>query len=125
MADRKDKNYTELCSERTIFADDQGFFGEMFTIVKNCCTEKWLKNIFESSISDVTKLKLLFDEADVSDMLLGTLEHVKSVYRQKDAAFSQRRRKDGELLHERGEFDKALLLLTQAVLRAPAKGINQ
>lgn len=122
MSQQTQKDYKELCSERTIFSDDQGFFGELFTIVKNCCTEKWLKNIFESEISDATKLKLLFDEADVSDVLLGTLEHVKSVYRQKDSAFSYRRRKEGESLHEKGELDRALVLLTQAVLRAPAKG---
>lgn len=122
MADQIEKNYTELCSERTIFSDDQGFFGEMFTIVKNSCTEKWLKSTFESEISDATKLKLLFDEPDASDMLLGTLEHVQSVYRQKDTAFSHARRKQGEILHRKGELNDALLLLTQAILRAPAKG---
>lgn len=122
MAAEIGNNYTELCSERTIFSDDQGFFGEMFTIVKNSCTEKWLKNVFESEISDATKLKLLFDEPDASDMLLGTLEHVQSVYRQKESAFSHARRKQGEMLHRKGELNDALLLLTQAILRAPAKG---
>lgn len=122
MADQIDKKFTEQCSERTIFSEYQGFFGEMFTIVKNSCTEKWLKNIFESEISDATKLKLLFDEPDVSDMLLGTLEHVQSVYRPKESTFSKERRKQGEILHRKGELINALMLLTQAVLRAPAKG---
>lgn len=30
MSDHNDKNFTEVCSERTIFSEQQGFFGEMF-----------------------------------------------------------------------------------------------
>lgn len=121
MADQNDKNFTELCSERTIFSDDQGFFGDMFEIIKKSCTEKWLKNIFVSEVSDSIKLKLLFDEPNVSDNLLGTLEHVTTIYRKKDAAFSQRRRNEGQILHKNGDLENALILLTQAVLRAPGK----
>lgn len=72
----KDKDYAEICSERTIFSDQQGFFGELFDVVKNCCTEKWLKTKFETLSTDADKIRLLFDEPNVSDMLLGTLEHV-------------------------------------------------
>lgn len=116
------KDYTELCSERTIFSEQQGFFGEMFDVVKNCCTEKWLKTKFEKLSSDDEKFRLLFDEPNVSDMLLGTLEHVAPVYRKKDCLFSYQRRKEGERLHEKNELNNALTLLTFAVLRAPAKG---
>lgn len=122
MSEHNGKDYTEICSERTIFSDQQGFFGEMFEIVKNCCTKKWLKEKFEASPTDADKFRLLFDEPDVSDMLLGTLEHVTSIYRKKDAAFAYQRRREGELLHQQKVFDKALMLLTHAVLRAPAKG---
>lgn len=122
MSDQSDKNFTEMCSERTIFSEQQGFFGEMFEIVKNCCTKKWLKEKFEASPTDADKLRLLFDEPNVSDMLLGTLEHVTSIYRKKDAAFSHQRRKDGERLHQQNDFENASMLLTHAVLRAPAKG---
>lgn len=116
------KDYTELCSERTIFSEQQGFFGEMFDVVKNCCTEKWLKTKFETISSDDKKFRFLFDEPNVSDMLLGTLEHVSPVYRKKDCLFSHQRRKEGERLHEKNDLNNALTLLTFAVLRAPAKG---
>lgn len=122
MADHIDTNFTAICSERTIFSEQQGFFGEMFEIVKNCCPQTWLKNKFEASSSDVEKLRLLFDEPNVSDMLLGTLEHVAPIYRKKDSAFSYQRRIDGERLHQKYDLDNALMLLTHAVLRAPAKG---
>lgn len=117
-----DKNFTEICSERTIFSEQQGFFGEMFEIVRNCCPEKWLKNKFEALSSDADKLRLLFDEPNVSDMLLGTLENVSAVYRKKDSAFSRQRRLNGIKLHEQKDFENALIYLTHAVLRAPAKG---
>lgn len=122
MSDHIDKNFTEVCSERTIFSEQQGFFGEMFEVVKNCCSQKWLRNNFEASPSDADKLRLLFNEPNVSDMLLGTLEHVTSVYRKKDATFSYQRRKEGEKLYQHKDFDNALTMLTHAVLRAPAKG---
>lgn len=117
-----DKNFTQLCSERTIFSEQQGFFGEMFEIVRNCCPEKWLKHKFETLSSDADKLRLLFDEPNVNGMLLGTLENVAAVYRKKDSAFSRQRRLNGIKLHEQKDLDNALIYLTHAVLRAPAKG---
>lgn len=125
MSHHLDKNFTEICSERTIFSDQQGFFGEMFEVVRNCCSEKWLKTKFEASSSDGDKLRLLFDEPNVSDMLLGTLEHVTSVYRKKDSSFSYQKRIEGEYWHEHKDLNKALSLLTLAVLRAPGKGEKQ
>lgn len=122
MSDQSDKNYTDICSEKTIFSDQQGFFGEMFEIVKNCCPKKWLKDKFEVLPTDADKLRLLFDEPNVSDMLVGTLEHVTPIYRKKDAGFSYQRRKEGEQLYKQNELEKALMLLTHAILRAPAKG---
>lgn len=122
MANQNGKDFTEICSERTIFSDQQGFFGEMFEIVKNCCTKKWLTEKFEASTTDADKLRLLYDEPNVSDMLLGTLEHVMPIHRKKDAAFASQRRREGELLHQKNDLDKALMLLTHAILRAPAKG---
>lgn len=119
-----DKKFTETCSEQTIFSDKQGFFGEMFDIVKKSCKDDWLKSTFNGgTLSDVEKLKLLFDEPSVNGELLGTLEHVQSVYRKKDAEFSYQRRKAGEKLHRQNDLNNAFLLLTQAILRAPAKGM--
>lgn len=123
MVDQIDKDFTETCSERTIFSDQQGFFGEMFDVVKKCCSDHWLKNTFNVTNCDADKLKLIFDEPDVSDMLLGTLEHVKEVYRKKDSAFSYKRRIEGEKLHQQNDLDNSLLLLTQAILRATSKGL--
>lgn len=131
-----DSNYTDICSARTIFSNEKGFFGEMFDCIKSNCDAKWMANTFDSALSDMDKLKLLYDEPIVSDTLLGTLEHVTSVYRQKDAAFSFQRRTEGEKLYEkakscttatasatRKDLENALTLLTQAVLRAPARGM--
>lgn len=133
-----DSNYTDICSERTIFSNEKGFFGEMFDCIKSNCDAKWIENTFDSALSDMDKLKQLYEGPIVSDTVLGTLEHVTSVYRQKDAHFSLQRRSDGERLYEKAkscatitttttpvkqkDFENALIFLTQAVLRAPAKG---
>lgn len=122
---QSNKDYREICSERTIFSDQQGFFGEMFDVVRKCCTDQWLSQKFYAATNDADKLKELFDETSVSDMLFGTLEHVKPVYRKKDAAFAYKRRFDGETLYQRKDLNNAYMLLTQSVLRAPAKGKRQ
>lgn len=129
-----DSNYTDLCSARTIFSNEKGFFGEMFDCIKSNCDADWIQHTFDAASSDMDKLKLVYDEPRVSDTLLGTLEHVTPVYRDKDACISFQRRVEGEKLFTkaksssssnvdaRKECETALLLLTQAVLRAPAKG---
>lgn len=131
-----DSNYTDICSERTIFSNEKGFFGEMFDCIKSNCDAEWIEHTFDAALSDMDKLKLLYEGPIVGDTLLGTLEHVTSVYRQKDAAFSLHRRIEGEKLYEKAkscptitttavtqkDLGNALILLTQAVLRAPAKG---
>lgn len=118
-----DTTYTALCSAQTIFSNENGFFGEMCECVKNSCEPTWIENVFNSAFNDAEKLKLLFNEPNVCDILLGTLEHVMPVYRKKDSTFSYKRRKDSEKLKKQKDYDNALVFLTQAVLRAPAKGL--
>lgn len=117
-----DSKFTEICSAKTIFSDDRGFFGDMFDGVKSSCPQNWIKQTFETTQSNLEKLRLLFDDPDVSAALLGNLEHVTPVYREKDAIFSHQRRLDGEKLLQQKDFSNALVLFTQAILRAPAKG---
>lgn len=118
-----DTNYTAICSAQTIFSNDKGFFGELFEGVKDACTNQWIEKTFNSSLSDIDKLKILYNEPNVCDVLLGILEHVTPVYKKKDARFSQQRRKAGEQLMMTKDFQNALILLSHAVLRAPTKGI--
>jgi hypothetical protein len=91
----------------------------------------WLKNTFGKCENDNERLQLLFNDPTISWEILGTLEHVKEVYRKKDAIFSwQKREQVGKLLkmHDDGNesipLDKVLILASQAVMRAPVKGKN-
>lgn len=117
-----DTKYTAICSAQTIFNDKEGFYGEMFESVKDACTNQWIESTFTSSLSDIDKLKILYNEPNVSDILLGILEHVVPVYRKKDAGFSHQRRRAGEKAYADQDFQNALILLSQAVMRAPTKG---
>lgn len=96
----------------------------MFDGVMSSCRPNWIQNTFDKAKSDLDKLRSLFDDADVSGALLGTLEHVTPIYREKDAIFSRQRRLAADKLIEQKDFPNALIMLTQAILRAPAKGIE-
>lgn len=117
-----DSKYTAICSSQTIYSNENGFFGELFASVKDVCSDQWVEKTFNNSLKDIDKLKVLYNEPNVCDILLGTLEHVTPVYKKKDAAFSSQRRRGGEKLQKAKDLDNALILLSQAVLRAPTKG---
>lgn len=130
-----DKIFTSECSSRTVQANENGFFKNFYyTIVDSFKTEaewkNWLKNQFGKVESDGERLQLLFNDPSVSWDILGTLEHVTEIYRKKDAMFSwQKREQVMKLLkqHDTGGcvfgLDKVLILASQAVMRAPMKGL--
>lgn len=122
MSDDIDAEYTAICSVQTIYSNDKGFFGEMFESVRAECTDESIEKMFCSTMNGIDKLKVLYNEPKVSDVLLGMLEHVSPIYTKKDATFSRQRCKAGEQLMAAKDFENALILLSQAVLRAPHKG---
>lgn len=119
-----DPKYTAMCSEQTIFSNKEGFFGEFFESLKKASPKKWINNVFGSAKNDRERLLMMLEEPNVSATLLGMLEHVSAVYKQKDGKGSELRRREGEKLLGSGEVKKAVILLSQAVLRAPMKGLQ-
>lgn len=117
-----DTEYTAICSAQTIYNNKEGFFGELFESVKDACSNQWIERTFTSSLGDIDKLKILYNEPNVCDILLGILEHVVPVYKKKDSGFSYQRRKAGEKSFAEKDFPNAVILLSQAVMRAPTKG---
>lgn len=123
MADTDiDSRYTQICSSQTIYSNDKGFFGELYDGIKSDCRPNWIEKTFGTTESDLAKLKELYDDSCAGAALLGSLEHITPVYREKDAIFSHQRRNDGDQLAKQEDYVSALVLLTQAVLRAPTKG---
>lgn len=133
-----DKIFTSECSSKTLQSSDNGFFKNFYyTIVdsfkSNDEWENWLKNQFGKLESDEERLKLLFEDSTISWDIVGTLEHVSEIYRKKDAMFSwQKREQVMKLLKHLDSnsgsstaigLDKILILASQAVMRAPMKGL--
>lgn len=117
-----DPKYTKMCSEQTIFSTKEGFFGEFFDSVKKASPKKWINKVFGNAQNDRERLLTMLEEPNVSSTLFGMLEHVTAVYKQKDAKGSFERRREGERLLDCSDIKKAVILLSQAVLRAPLKG---
>ncbi|XP_055636198.1 SET and MYND domain-containing protein 4 isoform X2 [Toxorhynchites rutilus septentrionalis] len=124
-----DPLFTSLCSAKTLQSQREGFFNAFYQTVAENFTgknEHWLRDVFAKVPpgDDCAKLQLLYDDPTVCFEVLGTLEHVKPVFRGKDAKFSWQRREQAlKLLHE-GKAQQALLMASQAVMRAPAPDVD-
>lgn len=119
-----DPKYTAMCSEQTIYSNKEGFFGEFFESLKKASPKKWINKVFGTAKSDRERLVTMLEEPNVSATLFGMLEHVTAVYKLKDAKGSELRRREGERLLGCSDVKKAVILLSQAVLRAPIKGLS-
>lgn len=117
-----DKKLTSLCSSKTVQSEEQGFFSEFYASVLDACGNDWIENDFKNLKTDREKFLSLFDDTNVNGIVLGTLEHVKPVYKNKDAKVSMQRRLNGDQLFQNGELRGALLMYNVAVIRAPSPG---
>lgn len=119
----KDPKFTELCSSTTVQSDNKGFFNIFYESVVEKCSDTWIQNDFGGLKNDREKLQNLFNDSTVNDLVLGTLENVREVYREKCAKISLEKRTLGDILTKDGDLNKALIILSQAVMRAPVMGI--
>ncbi|XP_058448235.1 SET and MYND domain-containing protein 4 [Malaya genurostris] len=125
-----DPLFTSLCSSKTLQSQQEGFFSSFYQTVAENFTGKnefWLRDVFGKVQpgDDCAKLQLLFEDPVVCFEVLGTLEHVKPVFRGKDAKFSWQRREQARKLLNEGKVQQALLMASQAVMKAPPQGVDQ
>lgn len=120
----EDFKFTNVCSTLTVQSDEKGFFNEFYQCVRDQCGDKWITGEFGKLKSDGDKILALYNDLNVCDIVLGTLEHVRPVFKPKDAKFSYQRRMQGDLLARNGDLKGALLMYSQAVMRAPDTGTN-
>ncbi|XP_062562629.1 SET and MYND domain-containing protein 4 [Armigeres subalbatus] len=124
-----DPLYTELCSDKTLSSQKEGFFNAFYwTVAENFTgqNEHWLRDVFGKVQpgNDSARVQLIYEDPVVCFEVLGTLEHVKPVFRGKDAKFSWQRREQATKLLNEGKMQQALILASQAVMRAPAKCVD-
>lgn len=122
-------------SALTVQSDKNGFFRDFCeqVFLTARAHNNWLERVFAECGSNQERINsLLSDSSPVSLIILSTLVHVKSVYRQKNAFVSMRRRLNAEKLQLQyfNENDPRLLKgalceSNVAVIQAPAKGDNE
>ncbi|EDV96102.1 SET and MYND domain-containing protein 4 [Drosophila grimshawi] len=130
-----DPSYQQICSTRTVQSDKKGFFNEFYLDVKEACGDKWLQNYFGKLKSNAARILSIFSDREICDPVLGVLEHVQPVYKEKDVLVSSQRRaqadkfqlmsSNAELEEDRKELLKqALMHANLAVMRAPAPQLD-
>ncbi|XP_014481256.1 PREDICTED: uncharacterized protein LOC106747844 [Dinoponera quadriceps] len=122
MQTDRDECYGRLCSSETLRSGKKGFFHDFSDFVTQTAGDAWTSRIFGRIDSDEGRVRAVFSDAKLRDVVADTLAKVKLLFRDKDAEISRRRRLEGYQLAAVGQYDKALLLFSQAVLRAPQSG---
>ncbi|XP_029167204.1 uncharacterized protein LOC114937764 isoform X5 [Nylanderia fulva] len=120
-----DEFYRALCSSETLRSGKKGFFHDFSESVTRTAGDTWTSRIFGRIDDDAGRVRAVFGDARIRDVVVDTLAKVKPLFRDKDADISKRRRLEGYQLAAVGQYDKALLLFSQAVLRAPQLDENK
>ncbi|KYM81841.1 SET and MYND domain-containing protein 4 [Atta colombica] len=121
----QDEFYRILCSSETLRSGKKGFFHDFSGHVMQTAGDTWTSRTFGRIDDNEGRVRAIFTDAKVKNVVTDTLAKVKLLFRDKDAEISKRRRLEGYQLAAVGEHDKALLLFSQAVLRAPQPGRNK
>ncbi|KAK5640889.1 hypothetical protein RI129_009436 [Pyrocoelia pectoralis] len=119
-----DKDYYLRCSEKTLQTNEKGFFLQFSDHVSEIAGTNWINNTFGKLKSDRERIDLIYKYKPVKEAICEALGHVQDVYRKKNAELSKNRRLEVEKLLEKQEYNKALILACQSVLRAPPTGDN-
>ena len=119
-----DPFYRSLCSSETLRSGAKGFFHEFSESVMEEAGDCWIEKIFGKLQDDKDRIKTILTDSKVKNVVLNTLKRVIHLYRPKDATVSREKRLEGIKMTVLTEYERALLLLSQAVLRAPEPGMN-
>ncbi|XP_012251654.2 SET and MYND domain-containing protein 4 [Athalia rosae] len=117
-----DPFYRARCSAETLQSGSKGFFRDFSESVIEVAGATWISKIFGKLETDEDRLRSVFTDQKINGTVLQTLRHVKELYRDKDAGISKAKRLEGLQNMKANRLNRALLLLSQAVLRAPSNG---
>lgn len=115
-----DETYTEKCNLQTICDPNKGFFSQFLDCVQSSCGEKWVRGHFGALNDNKLRLESVFEIGEV----VGTLEHVSPIFKAKNERVSVQKRLEGDHAAKAGDFRKALILYSQAVIRAPQYALD-
>lgn len=117
-----DPFYRARCSAETLQSGSKGFFRDFSEAVTDAVGDSWISKIFGKLDTDEERVRTVFTGGKIKDTVLETLRHVKELYRDKDALISRSKRLEGLMYSRTDQHTRALLLMSQAVLRAPVNG---
>ncbi|EFA09316.2 SET and MYND domain-containing protein 4-like Protein [Tribolium castaneum] len=111
-----DEKYLEICSEKTLQVDKEGFFLQFAKTVAENVGEKWVKNIFGKLKTDSQRIRIIYKDDEIKDYIIGFLSNVQEIYRKKSPEIALNRFSEAEKC---GDSQKALNLYNQAILKSP------
>ncbi|KAG7214198.1 hypothetical protein KM043_001543 [Ampulex compressa] len=114
-----EESYRDLCSAETLRSGKKGFFRDFSEHAMRTAGDDWISKIFARLSSDEERISAVFTDERIKDVVLETLRRVRALFRGKDEGIAKQRRNEAILAAALGERERARLLFSQAILRAP------
>ncbi|XP_044252306.1 SET and MYND domain-containing protein DDB_G0273589-like [Tribolium madens] len=114
-----DEKYLEICSEKTLQIDKEGFFLQFAKTVAENVGEKWVKNVFGKLKTDSERIRVIYENDEIKDYTIGFLSNVQEIYRKKSPEIASNRFSQAETSEKSGDTKKALNLYNQTILKSP------
>lgn len=119
-----DSSLRALCSAVTLQSNKNGFFQQIADNITASVDDHWLDGFGTLKTNKLRVIRCLTDKK-IKDQVYQMMDNVQEIFRTKSAAMSRLRRQEAEHLHKAGKIDKALLLFTQSVVRAPIANVDK
>ncbi|CAG9812403.1 unnamed protein product [Phaedon cochleariae] len=124
MMENSHKEYTAICSERTLQSNSNGFFMDFVRIVVENAGGKWINTEFGKLKTDRQRIRYVYESEKTKSQVTKVLSNVQEIYRQKNAGVSQAKRLEAEKAFSNGDLKASLLLYSQSILRSPKTSEN-
>ncbi|XP_026680238.1 SET and MYND domain-containing protein 4-like [Diaphorina citri] len=118
-----EEKYRHICNVKTIYSDKKGFFEDYIEHMTDVVGEEWIFKTFRSPQTDQDRINNCFANKDLSSALESVCTNVQEIYRAKSESVALQRKNEAKIYEEAGNFTTSMILINQALVRAP-KGSN-
>ncbi|KAI5699330.1 hypothetical protein M8J75_001218 [Diaphorina citri] len=118
-----EEKYRHICNVKTIYSDKKGFFEDYIEHMTDIVGEEWIFKTFRSPQTDQDRINNCFANKDLSSALESVCTNVQEIYRAKSESVALQRKNEAKIYEEAGNFTTSMILINQALVRAP-KGSN-
>ncbi|XP_039280323.1 SET and MYND domain-containing protein 4 [Nilaparvata lugens] len=114
---------TSICSAATLQSDRKGFFMTFAENVAETAGKDWIEKFGKLKL-DEERIKYVFNDEKIYEAVHSRLQNVQPLSRGKSAQIALSRRSEAHRAIKLKQWDRAVMILSQSIIRAPATGTD-